>query len=566
MSRQQRRFIGAGFKNNSNSTLRNVKTRRTSRVRLVLVTVLLLSVVSWSSYTYIKVSEAAAAAAATDAEEARPVSSALYGLSSETLSKLVPGNYRFVKSHGNPPYYTVVDHDAQTGQNVTEGYVFVTTDVAPSWSYGYSGPVSTLVSMDSKGVVLSVEVLYYVENRPGGAFDEPWLSTLVGKNVLGNYTVGEDIDAVSGATYTSMAVVSGIREGGRAVLKDAQSSLSPPPKPSSHAEQIAAMILNLTTPKDYIESLFLLGLISVSVIGIVKKVELLRYGVLLGSLGLMEFIGTRMISISDMLNLRSLALPPLQGNLFWYLLLGSAAFLSLIWGRVYCGWLCPFGAATEFLNMLAGWLPRSRIKMPLRVCTKTSVIDYFLTRFRLFQFMVPVSVRGRVASVKSVFERLLGKLVPLRSKIPLSARPNAFFVKYLVLAAVVWGVVMARNLAITGVEPFVTFFFAEGTIWMWLVLFAVLLASLRVNRVFCRYICPTGAVLSLLAWLRVREIKRWPECSTCRICQRDCIMGGIRGERIPAADCFNCGACERNYENAQGCPHWLRLRPSRAAT
>jgi len=246
------------------------------------------------------------------------------------------------------------------------------------------------------------------------------------------------------------------------------------------------------------------------------------------------------------------------------LLFGSAFFLSLIWGRVYCGWLCPFGAVTEFLNKLAGMLLPLRSKIPASVKGKASVVKCFLnkhlSRFLPLNFKILVSVKSRASLVKCYFNRFLSKVLPFKHKVLVSVEGKASLVKYLVLSGVVGSVLITGDLALTGVEPFAAFFLAEGTAWMWLILFAVLVASARVNRVFCRYICPTGAVLSLAARLRVKEITRWSDCSTCRMCQRDCSMGAIRGARISAADCLNCGACEKNYEDTQGCLHWLRLR------
>jgi NosR/NirI family nitrous oxide reductase transcriptional regulator len=534
---------------------------------LLLVAVVLFSIALWSTYAHVRASERLQPAAAhtqnsyenatssalsenanSSISSENTISSALYRLPNKTVTDLFPANSEYIKSHGNPAYYVVVQRDTVTGQYVTEGYVFVTTDVAPSWSYGYSGPISTLVSMDPNGVVLSVHVLYEMESLPLGALDEPWLSTLVGKSVLGNYTVGKDIDAVSGATYTSWGVVDGIREGGRTVLKDAQES-NPTPQPVTTSEppanetqppvQVPATTgtSELTTPTDYMQSFFLLGLIGFSIIGVAKRIELLRYVVLLGSLLLVEFMGTRMISISDILNLKNLSLPPLHGNLFWYLLFGSAFFLSLVWGRVYCGWLCPFGAATEFLNKLTSSLPSAILKATRPARDKSSA--------------------GETVE-KSNTARILSRVPAFKIKIPDIVREKAFVARYLVLAAVVGSVFFAGNLTLTRVEPFATFFLGQGTFWMWLILFVVLVASVRTNRVFCRYICPTGAVVSLAARFRVKEINRWPDCLTCSICARDCSVQAIRGARISAADCLNCGDCERNYEDRQRCPHWLR--------
>ncbi len=478
------------------SALDKPRTRRTVRIRLFLVVVLLASILGWGVYASNKASGA-------PTNETNTITPEIYKVPHDVLVQIqaVPGNCDFVRSHGNLSYYEIVKRGSWSWQDVVLGYVFVTTDLAPDWSYGYLGPISVLASMDTKGVVLAVKVVHWLDNRPGETLDAPWLSTLVGKSVLGDYKVGTDIDGVSGATITSAGIVNGIREGGRAVLQDAEHLAVSQPLPA----QLVAKISDFTTHTDYLQSFVLLSLIGVTIVGMMKKIELIRYGVLLSSLLLMEYAGTRMISIEDFLNLRNLTLPPLHGNLYWYLLFGSAFFLSFIWGRVYCGWLCPFGAMTELLN------------------------------------------------------KLLSKLLPFKFRMPTTLEGKASAAKYLVLAIVVGTGLITGDLALKGIEPFYTFFFADGTRWMWLWLFVVLGASVVVNRGFCRYVCPTGAVLALAARLRGREISRWPDCATCCICERDCSVGAIRGARISAMNCLNCGTCERNYQDAQSCPHWLRL-------
>jgi MinD superfamily P-loop ATPase len=61
-------------------------------------------------------------------------------------------------------------------------------------------------------------------------------------------------------------------------------------------------------------------------------------------------------------------------------------------------------------------------------------------------------------------------------------------------------------------------------------------------------------VLSLLTLFR---IKRWSECSTCRLCEKTCEWGAIRNRKIIMPECVRCDDCERLYADQERCPHWL---------
>jgi ferredoxin len=85
----------------------------------------------------------------------------------------------------------------------------------------------------------------------------------------------------------------------------------------------------------------------------------------------------------------------------------------------------------------------------------------------------------------------------------------------------------------------------------------MLLATVFVRNLYCRFLCPLGAFLGVLSKLTVFRIKRWSECNHCRICQKACEWGAIRGPEIVLTECVRCDDCERLYEDTKKCPHHL---------
>jgi polyferredoxin len=83
----------------------------------------------------------------------------------------------------------------------------------------------------------------------------------------------------------------------------------------------------------------------------------------------------------------------------------------------------------------------------------------------------------------------------------------------------------------------------------------LLVATVFVRNLYCRFLCPVGAALGLLSSVTVFKIKRWSECKTCRICEKTCEWGAIRGPRIVLTECVRCDDCERLYADEAKCPH-----------
>lgn len=168
-----------------------------------------------------------------------------------------------------------------------------------------------------------------------------------------------------------------------------------------------------------------------------------------------------------------------------------------MWGRLYCGYLCPFGAFTQIMNRIS----------------------------------------------------------PIKARIPTKVHSKLVYVKYPVLVMVVIGV-LSGNSWIIGVEPFQTFFFLKGDWWMWVIMIAAVILSVPFNRLYCHYVCPIGALLSLVGRARVMEIRRWPECDRCKLCEQTCPEGAIVGPKISVLECMNCRECEKNYLDPKMCPHY----------
>ena len=174
---------------------------------------------------------------------------------------------------------------------------------------------------------------------------------------------------------------------------------------------------------------------------------------------------------------------------------------TVLWGRVYCGRVCAFGALTQLLDPIIPRRMRVEIPRSHREIRQPDQIR---------------RARGRA--------RLL----------PRDPRRGAT------------GIATSSRSGCSGCSA------RRRCGWRSAVL---LIATLFVRNLYCRFLCPVGAALGLVSQLTtVFRIKRWSECNTCKICEKTCEWGAIRGPKIVKSECVRCDDCERLYIDQKEVP------------
>jgi NAD-dependent dihydropyrimidine dehydrogenase PreA subunit len=244
------------------------------------------------------------------------------------------------------------------------------------------------------------------------------------------------------------------------------------------------------------------GFLVFALVSFFRRSVTLKYAALVMSVAYLGVTKSTLISVTDIFRLVHLDFPQFKYSLAWYLIAGFTVVSTLLWGRLYCGRICAFGALTQLLDAVVP--KRIRWEPPARM------------------------------------ERYAG------------------YVKYGLLIAVVGYYALTDHFAIYRyVEPF-WMYTRQGSVILWSMLAALLLATLVVRNLYCRFLCPVGAALGIVSQVTTLfRIKRWSECKTCRICERTCEWGAIRGPEIVRSECVRCDDCERLYDDQQKCVHWV---------
>ena len=178
-----------------------------------------------------------------------------------------------------------------------------------------------------------------------------------------------------------------------------------------------------------------------------------------------------------------------------------------MWGRgFFCGWLCPFGAMQE----MAGWVGQ-RLRLPqLRISWATHSLANKI-KYAIFICLIAMSIYSLATA------EVLAEVEPFKTALTMQ------FVRS-------W--------------PFVAY--AAG----------LLLMSMFIHKLFCRYICPLGAGLAILGKLRMTDsIPRRDACGTpCQLCAVRCEIKAIKpAGQIDYDECVQCYECVVIHDDETQC-------------
>ena len=198
-----------------------------------------------------------------------------------------------------------------------------------------------------------------------------------------------------------------------------------------------------------------------------------------------------------------------KGNISWesvkysvWMLLATVPAPVLV-GRFFCGFFCSFGAVQDLL-----WLGSHRLRALFpgkRNLKKADRIFRFAKYAVLFYFII--FIWSGVTAVKT-------------------AGPWQVFGQYVSFGH--W----------PGLKPLLS---VGGVL-----LLLIFIGSLFVQRFFCRYFCPMGAIYSLISQTSFLKIdKPREECGKCHLCTSKCTMGMdlTKKDRIAGGECISCQKC-----------------------
>lgn len=186
---------------------------------------------------------------------------------------------------------------------------------------------------------------------------------------------------------------------------------------------------------------------------------------------------------------------------------GFLLTIGITFGRFICGYVCPMGLLQDLVY---------KIKSPK-----------LIVRFRYLRF------------VKYVVLVVVVIMLPLIIRNEITGLGDTWFCAYICPSGTLFGAIpiVAVNDMLRGAIG--SQFFIKLIIAV-----SILILSVFILRIFCRVLCPLGAIYALLnkiALLHMRHDKE--KCKQCSDCSKAChiMIEPVKDSNAP--ECFRCGKC-----------------------
>jgi polyferredoxin len=194
---------------------------------------------------------------------------------------------------------------------------------------------------------------------------------------------------------------------------------------------------------------------------------------------------------------------------------------TLLLGRAFCNWMCPYGALHQFMSWLFN-IRRNKDSIAKNQYRKVYQLKYYILGILLV-----------LAAFGSLQIGLLDPICLLVRTFTVTIEPAADLLAY------------DLNLDFLAASPGVpeqrVF---DGAWFVGLMIIVLVGMNLVIPRFFCRVLCPLGAFLGVLSRFALFRIDRdLTKCTDCNLCMRRCEGASDPQAALRKSECFVCFNC-----------------------
>jgi len=216
--------------------------------------------------------------------------------------------------------------------------------------------------------------------------------------------------------------------------------------------------------------------------------------------------------------------------------------LTLLVGRVWCGWICPTGTLLEWINF------RRAHKKGTAPSQKLRTIKYFLLLVILVAALFG-SLTLLVFDPLALLTRFMTTAVLPTLNEAVTQVEAALYPVQILQPALDWIENTVRGVILPVKPPA----FAQN-VWIAALFVAILALNGLADRFWCRYLCPLGAFLGLLSKISLLRPVVGQACNHCTRCAIVCRPGAIQANKevvdIQPSECTVCldclASCKKN--------------------
>lgn len=175
------------------------------------------------------------------------------------------------------------------------------------------------------------------------------------------------------------------------------------------------------------------------------------------------------------------------------------SILTILAGRIFCGWMCIFGALNDWIYIVSHDIFKTKYKVNENADKVLRYLKYVIL------FLIAAFVWTGIVNLPN-------------GSSPWDAYAQISDIKYLLPEYLI------------------------GTI----LLILIGIGAMFIERFFCRYLCPLGAIFAILSKLKIYKVhKERSNCGACKACTLKCSMGIDldKVDKVNSGECIQCFNC-----------------------